>query len=227
MRDYNGRPMREVLRDRLPSSSYPRFLVYLMGPFTTFDIDYLLSEETDPGDVETDLGAFSDADREFITELEALCSFLRNDPGVNAFIATDPEIPLPADDDAAEPTMNAIAQSKAFAEASNAVAFILPLAGLREGVSAEIGAVLEAMDLETDDPGPPLKDPRRFRIFAETEITSTTLHAAEDEYSVPIDEYGSRAELRKDFHAFVTDVATLEGKRILPSVQDELHGDRS
>lgn len=121
--------------------------------------------------------------------------------------------------------MNAIAQSKALAEASNAVAFILPIAGLREGVSAEIGAVFEAMDLENDDPGPPLKDPRRFRIFVETGITSTTIYAAEDEYSVPIVTYDSKDQLKKELHEYVTDVATLEDKRILPSVQDELERD--
>lgn len=226
MREYDGRPMREVLLDRLPAPSYSKFLVYVMGPYTKFELEYVLSETVDSGDVEADLGAFSDADREFIKELEELCSFLRDDPGVNAFIATDPDIPLPEDEDAEEPTMNAIAQSKAFAEASNGVAFVLPIAGLREGVSAEIGAVLEAMDLENDDPGPPLKDPRRFRIFVETGITSTTIHAAEDEYSVPIVEYGSRNQLKKELHEFVTDVATLENKEILPPVQDELELER-
>lgn len=227
MREYDGKPMREALLDRLPAPSYPNFLVFVMGPFTKFELEYVLSEETDPEDVEADLGAFTDADHEFITELEELCSVLRDDPGVNAFIATDPDIPLPEDEDAEEPTLNAIAQSKAFAEASNAVAFILPIAGLREGVSAEIGAVLEAMDLENDDPGPPLKDPRRFRIFVETGITSTTIHAAEEEYSVPIIEYDSKNQLAKELHEFVTDVATLEDKGLLPAVQDELERNRS
>lgn len=227
MRDYDGAPMREVLLDRLPSPPYPNFLVYVMGPYTKFELEHVLSEETDAEAVEADLGAFTDADREFITELEELCSDLRDDPGVNAFIATDPDIPLPEDEDAEEPTLNAIAQSKAFAEASNAVAFILPIAGLREGVSAEIGAVLEAMDLENDDPGPPLKDPRRFRIFVETGITSTTIHAAEEEYSVPIIEYDSKNQLAKELHEFVTDVATLEDKGILSAVQDELERNRS
>lgn len=141
---------------------------------------------------------------------------------MNAFIATDPAIPLPGDEDADEPTMNAIAQSKAFAEASNAVAFILPIAGLREGVSAEIVAVLEAMDLENADPGPSLKDPRRFRIFVETGITSITIHAAEDEYSVPIVEYDSKTQLEMELHEFLTDVALLEVKGILSSVEEEL-----
>lgn len=227
MREYDGKPMRDVLLDRLPAPSYPNFLVYVMGPYTKFELAYVLSEGTDPEDVEADFGAFTDADREFITELEELCLFLRDDPGVNAFIATEPDIPLPEDEDTKEPPMNAIAQSKAFAEASNAVAFILPIAGLREGVSAEIGAVLEGMDLENDDPGPPLKDPRRFRIFVETGITSTTIHAAEDEYSVPIVEYDSKNQLKKELHEFVTDIATLEDKGILPSVQDELERDAS
>lgn len=225
MRDYDGEPMREVLLDRLPPSSSPTFLVYLMGPYTKFELEYVLSEETDMDDIEGDLGAFSAADTKFITELEEFRSFLREDPGVNAFIATDPDIPLPEDEAANEPSMNAIAQSKAYAEASNAIGFILPIAGLRDGVSTEIGAVLEAMDLENDDPGPPVKDPRRFRIFVETGITSTTIHAAEDEYSVPIVEYSSKEQLRKELHEFVTDVALLEEKGILPPVQEELERD--
>lgn len=95
MREYDGKPMWEVLLDRLPTPSYPTFLVYVMRPYTKFELDYVLSEETDPEDVEADLGAFTDADREFITGLEEFCSFLRDDPGVNAFIATDPDIPSP------------------------------------------------------------------------------------------------------------------------------------
>lgn len=225
MREYNGESMREVLLDRLPPSSFPTFLVYLMGPYTKFELEYVLSEETDMDEIEANLGAFSTADTKFITELEELRSFLRDDPGVNAFIATDPDIPLPEDKAADEPSMNAIAQSKAYAEASNAIGFILPIAGLRDGVSAEIGAVLEAMDLENDDPGPPVKDPRRFRIFVETGITSTTIHAAEDEYSVPIVEYSSKEQLRKELHEFVTDVALLEEKGILRPVQEELKQD--
>lgn len=225
MRKYDGRPMREVLLARLTEPSYPKFLVYLMGPYTKFELEYVLSEETDPEDIEAELGAFTDADREFITELEDLCRFLRDDPGVNALIATDPEIPLSDDGEVDTPPMNAIAQSKAYAEASNAVAFILPIAGLRDGVSAEIGAVLEAMDLENADPGPPVKDPRRFRIFVETGITSTTIHAAEDEYSVPIVEYETKKQLKKELHNFVTDVAMLEENDILSPVLDELEQD--
>ncbi|MFC6906737.1 DUF7509 family protein [Halalkalicoccus tibetensis] len=227
MREYDGKPMRDVLLGRLPVAPYPNFLVYMMGPYTKFELEYVLSEETDPENVEADLGAFSTADQEFITELENLCLFLRDDPGVNAFIATDPEIPLPENKDAKEPVMNAIAQSKAYAEASNAIAFVLPIAGLRDGVSAEIGAVLEAMDLENSDPGPPVKDPRRFRIFAEAGITSTTIYATEDEYSVPIVEYSSKEQLRKELHEFVTDVAILEQKGILPPVQEESNGETS
>lgn len=114
MREYDSEPMRDVLLDCLPAPPYPKFLVYIMGPYTKFELAYVLSDETDQEDVEADLGAFTDADHEFITELEELCSFLRDDPGVNAFIATDPDIPLPEDEDADELTMNAIAQSYVF-----------------------------------------------------------------------------------------------------------------
>ncbi|WP_449267238.1 DUF7509 family protein [Halalkalicoccus paucihalophilus] len=57
---------------------------------------------------------FTTADQEFVTELKDLCSFPRDDPGVNAFIATDSEIPLPENKDAEDPVMNAIAQSKSW-----------------------------------------------------------------------------------------------------------------
>lgn len=69
MREYDGEPMRDVLLDRLPASSYPKFLVYVMGPYTKFELEYVLSEGTDPEDVEADLGAFTDADQPYFSHV--------------------------------------------------------------------------------------------------------------------------------------------------------------
>lgn len=69
MREYDGAQIRDVILERLPPPPYPEFLAYIMGPYTKFELDYVLSGEMDPEDVEVDLGAFTDADREFIREL--------------------------------------------------------------------------------------------------------------------------------------------------------------
>jgi hypothetical protein len=56
---------------------------------------------------------------------------------------------------------------------------------------------------------------------------STTIYATEDECSVPIVEYSSKEQLRKELHKFVTNVAILEQKGILPPVWEELSGEAS
>lgn len=44
MREYDGKPMRDDLLDRLPAPSYPNFLVYVMGPYTkTAEVGLMLS----------------------------------------------------------------------------------------------------------------------------------------------------------------------------------------
>ena len=227
MREYDGIPMRDVLLDRLPDTTYPQFLVYVMSSYTTFKIEYMLSEDVDADEVDVDLGAFDETDQEFIDELREMVDWIRSDLGFNAFIAVDPAIPTEQDVTAAESEadegaspMNVLAQSKAYAEASNTVLFILPKAGLRDGVTTEIGAVLDAMKLGAEHTDP-VKDRRRFMVCRESAVQSATLDAIEYEYGVPVREYTTRKELEALIYDFIQSVARLEFSGEIPPVSDE------
>lgn len=177
MDTYDGRPMREVLLDRLPATAHGEFLVYVMGPYTTFRVDYLLRDGVDLDEEDLDLGAFGDAEAELQDELREVVEWLRRDLGVNAFLAVDPEIPtMEYPEETDDERLNVIGQSKAYAAASNAVVFILPKAGVRDGADIEIGAVLSGFDLGHAE-GDPKRPPRRFQVFREHGVASATLDA--------------------------------------------------
>ncbi|WP_049948003.1 DUF7509 family protein [Candidatus Halobonum tyrrellensis] len=218
MRTYDGTPMREVLLDRLPPTAHTEFLVYVMGPYTTFRPDYYLRDDLTIDDADLDMGAFGDAETELQDELRDIVEWLRTDVGVNAFLAVDPDIPtegFPDETDAER--MNVISQSKAYAEASNAVVFILPKAGVRDGVDIEIGAVLSGFDLGLGE-GTPQKSPQRFHVFREHGVSSATLDAVPHEYEVALSEYGTRSELHEQLERFLAGVLRSERRGDLSSV---------
>ena len=115
------------------------FLVYLMGPYRTFDIDALLPADVD---AETETPSFATwdedtgeyAEDEVLRLLQETRDCLR-DRGFNAFLAIDVGISLEE--------MDAATQSITFAQASNASIFIAPQVGDNLGVGIEIGSVLE------------------------------------------------------------------------------------
>jgi hypothetical protein len=162
--------------DALPAVRRERFLVYLMGPYRTFDVDALLPEDTD---VEPDVPSFAtwdDASGEYAEDdvlhlLQEVRDCLR-DRGFNAFLAIDVGISLDE--------MDAATQSIAFARASNATIFIAPQVGDNLGVGIEIGSVLE--DLLSNDGmhGPaaeatPPARTRRMMVAAEPSVRSAML----------------------------------------------------
>jgi hypothetical protein len=110
-----------------------QFLVYLMGPYRTFDVDALLPADAN---VETDAPSFATwnktsgeyAEDEVLRLLQETRYCLR-DRGFNAFLAIDVGIPLEE--------MDAATQSIAFAQASNATVFIAPQVGDSIGVGIE------------------------------------------------------------------------------------------
>ena len=116
-----------------------QFLVYLMGPYRTFDVDALLPADAD---VETEAPSFatwdetsgSYAEEEVLRLLQETRDCLRS-RGFNAFLAIDVGIALEE--------MDAATQSIAFSRASNATIFIAPQVGDNLGVGIEIGSVLE------------------------------------------------------------------------------------
>ena len=131
--------------EALPPVRREGFLVYLMGPYRTFDVDALLPDDAA---VETELPSFATwddaageyAEDEVLRLLQETRDCLR-DRGFDAFLAIDVGIPLDE--------MDAATQSIAFARASNAIVFVAPQVGDNLGVGIEIGSVLEDV-LATD-----------------------------------------------------------------------------
>lgn len=162
--------------DALPEVRREQFLVYLMGPYRTFDVDALLP----PGaDVETDVPSFATwtetsgeyAENDVLRLLQETRDCLR-DRGFNAFLAIDVGISLDE--------MDAATQSIAFAQASNATIFIAPQVGDNLGVGIEIGSVLEdllsrdAMQGPAADATPPERA-RRMLVATEPSVRSAML----------------------------------------------------
>ncbi|GAB7017326.1 hypothetical protein JCM18750_01870 [Halostagnicola bangensis] len=87
---------RDFIRDQLGNVKYDRFLLYLMGPYKSFNLNYVLSEtERERIDIDDLPGPLRQLFRskDEIDEAKALLrrvqGSLRTDPGVNAFLALD------------------------------------------------------------------------------------------------------------------------------------------
>ncbi|QSG05084.1 DUF7509 family protein [Halapricum desulfuricans] len=164
--------------DALDPVRREQFLVYLMGPYRTFDVDALLPADAD---IETDAPSFATwdeesgeyAEDEVLRLLQETRDCLR-DRGFNAFLAIDVGIPLEE--------MDAATQSIAFARASNAVVFVAPQVGDNLGVGIEIGSVLEdlmstaGMQEQAADATPPERA-RRVMVATEPSVRSAMLGA--------------------------------------------------
>ncbi len=178
--------MRDRLLDRLQRAAgdsaaldpvrREEFLVYLMGPYRTFDVEEMLPVGAD---VDTDAPTFATwdetsgeyAEDDVLRLLQETRDCLR-DRGFNAFLAIDAGIPLDE--------LDAATQSIAFARASNVVIFIAPQVGDNLGVGIEIGSVLEDL-LSTDGmQGPaaaatPPQRTRRVMVATEPSVRSAML----------------------------------------------------
>ena len=164
--------------DALSPVNREQLLVYLMGPYRTFDIDALLPADAD---VETEAPSFATwddnsgeyAEEEVLRLLQETRDYLRN-RGFNVFLAIDVGIPLDE--------MDAATQSIAFAQASNATIFVAPQVGDNLGVGIEIGSVLEDI-LSTDgmqgpaDEATPPERTRRVMVATEPSVRTAMLGA--------------------------------------------------
>lgn len=187
MEDCLGQPVRDYLHDTLPDPPKAEFLCYVMGPYSTKNIDYYLEEGASVDDSDQDLGAF-DPSCNMHTVLESIAGSIREHYGANAFIATDADVPL---SDEAPNGVDALTQSVHYAKAADATAFVLPYGGIRDGVNIEIGTVLENRIAPED-----IKDnPDRFHIFKEKNVSSTTLSDVEKRYDVKITKFDSQINL--------------------------------
>jgi hypothetical protein len=210
--------MRERVIDALGDLAHPRFLVYLMGPYKAFDLTAILeasdanrAEALDRIPESVDFGTLvgSDADLEQHEAALDLLLFvrdrLRTDPGVNAFLATDIDIPLNE--------MDAGSQSIEFALASNAIVYVIPKIGDNLGVGIEVGSVLEALFREraTDDSSTAMESHHERVLFIhESGVRSAMIAAVQERWDARIYSYEDREDLVKQVRLFVRDLARRE-----------------
>jgi len=176
---------REVITDRLGGVTYDRFLFYLMGPYKSFNLNYVLSEEErDEIDIDDLPGPLRRLfrNKQDINEAQALLrrvqGKLRTDPGVNAFLALD--IDIDTDD------VDAVTQSIEYTRCSNATAFVVPFLGHNFGVGEEAGSILEnTADTHSD----------RLIFVHEDDVTSAMIRSAPVRWDLRVETYETEDEL--------------------------------
>jgi hypothetical protein len=183
---------RELIADRLGRVTYDRFLFYLMGPYKSFNLNYVLSEEErreiDVDDLPGPLRRLFE-NREDINAAQALLrrvqGELRTDPGVNAFLALD--VDIDTDD------VDAVTQSIEYARCSNATAFVVPFLGHNFGVGEEAGSILENLAETHGD---------RLIFLHEDDVTSAMIRSASVRWDLRVETYGTEAELVTELRRF-------------------------
>ena len=197
--------------DALAPVQREQFLVYLMGPYRTFDVDALLPADAD---VETDAPSFATwdetsgeyAEDEVLRLLQETRHCLR-DRGFNAFLAIDVGIPLEE--------MDAATRSIAFAQASNATIFIAPEVGDNLGVGIEIGSVLQnllstaGMQGSAADATPPERA-RRIMVAAEPSVRSAMLGAVHARWDASVRTFTDAADCCRLCAQFCTHIQNEE-----------------
>jgi hypothetical protein len=165
--------------------TYDRFLFYLMGPYKSFNLNYVLGEterrEIDVEDLPGPLRRLFQS-KDDIDAAQALLrriqGKLRVDPGVNAFLALD--IDVDTDD------VDAATQSIEYTKCSNATAFIVPFLGHNFGVGEEAGSILEALSETHGD---------RLILVHEDDVTSAMIRSARVRWDLRVETYETEAEL--------------------------------
>lgn len=179
--------MRERITSELGDVSYPEFLCYLMGPYES---------------VEGSQRAESETLDEMVQLLRQIQGCLRDDPGVNAFLAVDVGIPLEA--------LDAASQTMQFARASNAVVFVLPRAGDNLGVGVELGAVLERGHVSGE----------RILVARESSVSSAMLASTGRRWAARSRHYDTEAEIVDELRRFVARIMHEEATGQLPRMND-------
>jgi hypothetical protein len=213
--------MRQRIIDNLPRAAgdsdvlapvqREQFLVYLMGPYRTFEVDALLPADAD---VETDAPSFATwdetsgeyAEDEVLRLLQETRDCLR-DRGFNTFLAIDVGILLDE--------MDAATQSIAFAQASNATIFIAPQVGNNLGVGIEIGSVLEDMLSTAGMQGPaadttPPTRARRIMIATEPAVRSAMLGSVNTRWDASVRTFTDAADCCRLCAQFCTHIQNEE-----------------
>ncbi|WP_436935666.1 DUF7509 family protein [Halovenus marina] len=191
---------RKLITDRLGGVQYDRFLFYLMGPYKSFNLNYVLDEHQLAGIDTADLpGPIRQLfqNRESIDDAQALLrrvqGKLRLNPGVNAFLALDVDV----DTD----EVDAVTQSIEYTRCSNATAFVLPFLGHNFGVGEEAGSILETL-AETHS--------ERLLFVHETAVTSAMIQSANARWDLRIETYETKPELVEKLRRFIGEVMHCE-----------------
>lgn len=187
---------RDLIVDRLGNVRYDGFLFYLMGPYKSFNLNYVLDERERREIEEANLPGplrrlFQSRDEIDAAQalLRRLQGKLRAHPGVNAFLALDVDV----DTDA----VDAATQSVEFARHSNATAFVLPFLGHNFGVGEEAGSILEALSETHGD---------RLIFVHEDNVTSAMIRSASVRWDVRVETYETEAELASKLRLFVGEI---------------------
>ncbi|WP_101297089.1 DUF7509 family protein [Halegenticoccus soli] len=193
---------RDLIVQRLGRVTYPRFLVYVMGPYKSFNLNYVLNEDERAGIEIDDLPGplrrlFQEKDA--ITDAQALLrriqGGLRMDPGVNAFLALD--VDVDTDD------IDAVTQSIEFARCSNATVFIVPYLGHNFGVGEEAGSILEALAETHGD---------RLFFIHEANVTSAMIRSSKVRWDLYVETYKTEDELLDKIRLFTVGIMHAERK---------------
>jgi hypothetical protein len=176
---------RDLIGDRLGSVTYDQFLFYLMGPYKSFNLNYVLSKEErreiDIDDLPGPLRRLF-RNKDEIDGAQALLrrlqGELRTDPGVNAFLALD--VDIDTDD------VDAVSQSIEYARCSNATAFVVPFLGHNFGVGEEAGSILENLAATHSD---------RLIFVHDDDVTSAMIRSASVRWDLRVETYETEDEL--------------------------------
>lgn len=191
---------RDGIVRRLGHVPYDRFLVYLMGPYKSYNLNDVLSEEERdqfeiddlPGPIRRLFQHQDQIDRAQAL-LRRVQGSLRTNPGVNAFLAVDVGI------DTAE--IDAVSQSIDYSRESNATAFIVPFLGRNFGVGEAAGSILETLATSHTD---------RIVFVHEREVTSEMIRSAHVRWDLRIETYRTESELIDTLRRFVVTVMNRE-----------------
>ena len=191
--------MRERLKAELGAVQYSDFLVYLMGPYTSYDVEALIPEGMDSGDVSLPAAQADETSiNEMLATLRRVQGSLRASPGVNAFLAVDADIPLDE--------MDAATQSIRFARSSNVIAFVVPHVGENLGVGMEVGAVLEDLYPNSE----------RVLVVHESSVSSAMLGAVTQRWDANIASYADEDDLIDQLRMFIGEIMVRERIGELP-----------
>ncbi|WP_435063663.1 DUF7509 family protein [Halobaculum sp. EA56] len=187
---------RDLIRSRLGQVKHDRFLFYLMGPYKSFNLNYVLDEEERrrieiddlPGPLRRLFRNKADIDAAQAL-LRRVQGELRADPGVNAFLAIDVDV--------AVDEVDAVTQSIEYARRSNATAFVVPFLGHNFGVGEEAGSVLERLAATHGE---------RLIFVHEDSVTSAMIRSASVRWDLRVETYETEEELVAKLRRFAAGI---------------------